>query len=130
MLVYLVGEPAEVVTNWTPWSITNSAMFGSRTKAWAMLTPNGRSVRSRIRRISSLTASSSPDEVSMIPQAPARETADANRLRAIQPIGAWTSGMSRPRARLTRLSYATGRGTPRSCSLAGELLDSGQQDVE
>ena len=115
-LVYLVGEPADVVTNLTPWSITNSAMFGSRTKAWAMLTPNGRSVRSRIRRISSLTASSSPDEVSMIPQAPAWETADARRLRAIQPIGAWTIGISTPRARATLLSNASGRFTAPSCS--------------
>ena len=40
---------------------------GSRTKACAMFTPNGLSVRSRILRISSFTASSSPDEVSMMP---------------------------------------------------------------
>ena len=39
--VYLVGCPAEVVTNCTPWSMTNSTMPGSRTNAWAMLTPNG-----------------------------------------------------------------------------------------
>ena len=104
--MYFIGEPADVVTNCTPWSMTNSAMLGSRTKAWAMLTPNGLSVRSRIRRISSFTASSSPDDVSMIPQAPARETAEASWLRAIQPIGAWTMGMSTPRARVTRLSKA------------------------
>ena len=95
-LVYFVGEPADVVTNLTPWSITNSAMLGSRTNAWAMFTPNGLSVRSRIRRISSLTASSSPEDVSMIPQAPARDTAEASWLRAIQPIGACTIGISTP----------------------------------
>ena len=81
-------------------------MLGSRTNAWAMLTPNGWSVRSRILRISSLTASSSPDDVSMIPHAPACDTADASWLRAIQPIGACTIGMSTPRSRLTRLSNA------------------------
>ena len=106
--MYLVGEPADVVTNCTPWSITNSAMAGSRTKAWAMLTPKGLSVRSRIRRISSFTASSSPEEVSMIPHAPARDTAEASWLRAIHPIGACTIGMSTPRWRETRLSKAAG----------------------
>ena len=44
---------------------------GSRTKTWAMFTPNGLSVRSRILRISSRTASSSPDDVSMMPRPPA-----------------------------------------------------------
>ncbi len=48
--------------------------------------------------ISPLTASSSPDEVSMIPNAPARHTADASWLRAIQPIGACTIGISTPRS--------------------------------
>jgi hypothetical protein len=104
--VYFVGEPAEVVTNSTPCSITNSAIDGSRTNAWAMLTPNGRSVSSRILRISSFTASSSPDDVSMIPQAPARDTAEASWLRAIHPMGACTIGMDTPRSRLTRLSNA------------------------
>ena len=42
-----------------------------------MLTPNGLSVRSRIRLISSRMTSSSPDEVSMIPMAPAFDTAEA-----------------------------------------------------
>ena len=109
-LVYFIGDPADVVTNCTPWSMTNSAMFGSRTKAWAMLTPNGLSVRSRIRRISSFTASSSPEDVSMIPQAPARETAEASWLRAIQPIGAWTIGTSTPRARLHPVVEGRGKG--------------------
>ena len=43
-------------------------------------------------RISRWQASVSPDEVSMIPSPPARETALAKVLRAIQPIGAWTMG--------------------------------------
>ena len=93
---YLLGSPAEVVTNFTPWSTTNETMSGSRTKAWAMFTPNGLSVRPRILRISSRTASSSPEEVSMIPSPPALDTAEASWLRAIQPIGAWTMGYSIP----------------------------------
>src|SRR5215468_4480095 len=105
-------------------------MLGSRTNAWAMLTPNGLSVRSRIRRISSFTASSSPEEVSMIPQAPARETAEASWLRAIQPIGAWMIGISTPRWRETRLSNAAGRVTWTSWSLLRELLDTSEEDVE
>ena len=31
--VYFVGSPAEVVTNFTPWSTTKSTIFGSRTKS-------------------------------------------------------------------------------------------------
>ena len=42
----------------------------------------------------------------MMPQAPAADTADASRLRAIQPIGACTIGISTPRWRDTRLSNA------------------------
>ena len=95
--VYFVGDPADVVTNLTPCSITNSAIDGSRTKACAMFTPNGRSVSSRIRAISPFTMSSSPDDVSMIPHAPARDTAAASWLRAIHPIGACTIGTSTPR---------------------------------
>ena len=57
-----------------------------------MFTPKGLSVRSRILRISSRTASSSPDDVSMMPRPPALDTAEASWARAIQPIGAWTMG--------------------------------------
>ena len=57
-----------------------------------MFTPNGLSVRSRILPISSRTASSSPDDVSMIPRPPAFDTAEASWARAIQPIGACTIG--------------------------------------
>ena len=102
-----MGLPAEVVTNRMPWPATNSTMSGSRTKAWAMLTPNGLSVRSRMARISSRTASSSPDEVSMMPMAPALETADASGERAIHPMGACTMGRSTPRSSVTRLEKGT-----------------------
>src|SRR5437763_2560889 len=81
-------------------------MLGSRTKAWAMLTPNGLSVRSRILRISSRTASSSPDDVSMMPSPPALETAEASWDRAIHPIGACTIGYSTPSSSVTRLTMA------------------------
>ena len=56
---------------------------GSRTNACAMFTPNGLSVRSRILAISSRTSSSRPDDVSMIPSAPAFDTADASCARAM-----------------------------------------------
>src|SRR4051812_2552949 len=78
-------------------------MWGSRTNAWAMLTPKGLSVRSRIFSISIRTWSSSPDDVSMIPSPPALDTADASWLRAIHPMGAWTIGTSTPSSWVTRL---------------------------
>ena len=87
--VYRVGLPADVVTKRTPWAITNSTITaGSATKAWAMLTPKGLSVRSFIRATSSRITSSSPDEVSMMPMAPALDTAEASGARAIHPMGA------------------------------------------
>ena len=78
-----LGSPAEVVTNRTSLSTTKSTIDGSRTRFWAMFTPNGLSVRVRIRRISSRMASSSPDDVSMIPMPPAFDTADARGDRAM-----------------------------------------------
>ena len=85
--------------------MTKSTMtVGSATKAWAMFTPKGLSVRSFILAISSRMASSSPDEVSMMPMAPALETAEASRERAIHPMGAWTMGISTPRSSVTRLA--------------------------
>ena len=63
-------------------------MSGSLTNAWAIFTPNGFFVFSRISLISSLITSNSPEEVSIIPKPPASETAEANCERAIQPIGA------------------------------------------
>src|SRR5262249_45167235 len=106
-------------------------MPGSRTKACAMFTPKGRLVSSRMRRISPRIASSSPDEVSMMPNAPAFDTAAASGERAIQPIGACTIGISTPRRRVTRLSKrmrarqdsgmrrrtSTGRGGARAAAL-------------
>ncbi|SHU09768.1 Uncharacterised protein [Mycobacteroides abscessus subsp. abscessus] len=102
MRVYLLGSPALVVTKVTPWSTTNCAMEGSRTNACAMLTPKGLSVSSRMARISSLMASSSPELVSMMPSPPALHTALASWDRAIQPIGACTIGRSTPSNSVTR----------------------------
>ena len=90
--VYRAGSPAEVVTNRTPWSATKSTMPGSATNIWAMLTPHGLSVRSRIAAISSRTSSRRPEDVSMIPKPPAFETAEANCARAMNPIGACSTG--------------------------------------
>ncbi len=100
--VYFVGLPADVVTNVTPCSITKSAIAGSRTKACAILTPNGLSVRVRIFFISSLMTSSSPELVSIMPMPPALETAAASCDRAIHPIGACTIGVSTPSISVTR----------------------------
>ena len=69
-----------------------------------MFTPNGRLVSSRMAPTSRTKASSSPEEVSMIPRPPAEETAEASRERAIQPIGACTTGISTPNSRVMRLS--------------------------
>src|SRR3546814_1734615 len=80
-----------------------------------MFTPKGLSVRSRILRISSRITSSSPDDVSMIPMAPAFDTALASCERAIQPIGAWTIGMSTPRRSVTRFEKLEEVGTTPSC---------------
>ena len=101
--VYFVGSPAEVVTNETPFSATNSTIEGSRTNSCAMFTPNGLSVSSRIFTISSRTSSRRPDEVSMIPSPPALETADASWARAMNPIGAWTIGCSMPSISVIRV---------------------------
>ena len=83
MAVNRLGSPAEVVTNPTSWSITKSMTVASGTKSWAMFTPQGRSVRSRILAISTLMSSSWPEEVSMMPMAPAFDTAEASWARAM-----------------------------------------------
>ena len=124
--MYFVGLPAEVVTNFTPCSTTKSTIAGSRTKACAMFTPKGLSVRSRILRISSFTASSSPDDVSMMPSAPAFETAEASCARAIQPIGACTIGISTPSSSVTRLRK--GIGTPPRAWHASPAPGPGRRD--
>jgi hypothetical protein len=55
------------------------------------LTPKGKPV-SRMMAISRWQLAVSPEEVSMMPKPPARETADAKVLRAIQPMGACKMG--------------------------------------
>src|SRR6185437_9554836 len=101
---YFCGSPADVVTNLTPWSMTNFTMSGSRTKACAIFTPNGFFVRPRIFWISMRTSSSRPDDVSMMPMPPAFDTAEASWARAIQPMGAWTMGYSTPSISVMRFS--------------------------
>ena len=83
MAVNRLGSPAEVVTNPTSCSMTKSMTVASGTSSWAMLTPHGRSVRSRILAISTLMSSSWPEEVSMMPMAPASDTAEASWARAM-----------------------------------------------
>ena len=90
--VYRAGSPADVVTNLTPCAATNSTIWGSVTSIWAMLTPQGLSVRSRIAFISTRTSSRRPEDVSMIPNPPALETADASCARAMNPMGACSTG--------------------------------------
>ena len=103
------------MTNFTPWSTTKETMSGSRTKAWAMFTPNGLSVSVRIFLTSSRTASSSPDEVSMMPRPPALDTAEASCARAIQPIGACTMGYSTPSISVMRVLIMDVPGGFASC---------------
>jgi hypothetical protein len=87
----LAGLPAEVVTKRIPTSHTKRNMASSFRKRMGRFTPNGRPL-STMARISRWQFSVSPDEVSIIPKPPARDTALAKGLRAIQPIGAWTMG--------------------------------------
>src|ERR1700683_1053235 len=91
-------------------------MPGSRTKACAIFTPKGLSVSSRILRISSLISLNSPDEVSMIPIAPAFETAEASCARAIQPIGACTIGYLTPSSLVIRFSKRISSSSDRHVS--------------
>ena len=71
---YLSGEPADVVTNSTPSSTIIWTIAGSVRNASGRLTPNGLSVSSRVRRMSSRTMSM-PSEPGTRPIAPASETA-------------------------------------------------------
>jgi hypothetical protein len=66
-------------------------MASSFKKRIGRLTPNGRPVAA-IFVISAWQFAVSPDEVSMMPSPPARETAEASGKRAIQPMGACTMG--------------------------------------
>src|ERR1700716_3229203 len=92
----LAGEPAEVLTNFTPLAATRSTIRGSRMNRIGRLTPNGLRGSSFILAISARHLSTSPLDVSMMPSPPAWETAEASWLRAIQPIGAWTMGYFTP----------------------------------
>src|SRR5258708_39989446 len=85
------GLPADVVTNLTPELQTNFSIASSRRNRIGRLTPNGR-FSAFILLISAWQASVSPDEVSMMPSPPARDTAEASWERAIQPIGACRIG--------------------------------------
>src|SRR5260370_42167533 len=85
------GLPADVVTNLTPELQTNFSIASSRRNLIGRLTPNGR-VNAFIWLISAWQASGSPDEGSMMPSPPARETPDASLARPIQPIGACRIG--------------------------------------
>src|SRR6266404_6058454 len=92
----LAGEPAEVVTNFTPLAATRSTSRGSRMNSSGKLTPKGLLVSSFMRAISPRHWSTSPLDVSMTPRPPALETAEASWLRAIQPIGACMIGYFTP----------------------------------
>ena len=81
------GLPAEVLTQRTPLSQTNLSMASSLRNRMGKLTPNG-SPEARMTSISRLQSSVSPEEVSITPSPPARDTASANCDRAIHPMGA------------------------------------------
>ena len=87
----LAGLPAEVVTNFTPDAHTKRSMASSFKKRMGRFTPNGRP-SALILVISAWQLAVSPDEVSMMPSPPARDTAEASCVRAIQPMGAWMMG--------------------------------------
>ena len=76
--MYFPGSPAEVVTNFMPCSNTNSIMLSSLKNIKGKFTPKGLSVSFDIAKISALQFSVSPEEVSMIPNPPAFETAEAS----------------------------------------------------
>ena len=87
------GSPAEVVTNFTPWSTMNFDDAGIAHEGVGDVHPER--LVGQLAHLGDLLldASSSPDEVSMMPMPPAFETAEASWARAIQPIGAWTIGI-------------------------------------
>ena len=127
--VCLSGEPAEVVRNVIPSSTIMSMIRMSWTKASGRLTPNGRSVIERVRRMSSRT-SSIPSEPGTSPIAPASATAATSVGLATYPIGAWTMGMCTPNMRVMRLSNSIGRklGHSEYLSRSGLRLPSAHTD--
>ena len=97
----LDGLPADVVTNFTPLVQTNLSMASSLRKRIGRLTPKG-NPSAAMAVISAWQLAVSPEEVSMMPKPPARDTADASALRAIHPMGAWTMGYFAPVCARTR----------------------------
>jgi hypothetical protein len=85
------GLPADVVTKRSPASQTKRSMASSFRKRMGRFTPKGNPLAC-ICAISRWQAAVSPDDVSMMPRPPARDTALANGERAIQPMGACTMG--------------------------------------
>ena len=102
------GLPADVVTNLTPELQTNFSIASSRRNRIGRLTPNGK-FSAFILLISTWQASVSPEEVSMMPSPPARDTAEASWVRAIQPIGACTIGYLAPVWAITRFMAINSR---------------------
>ena len=90
-----------------------------------MFTPRGLSVRLASLAISVPMTWISPEDVSMMPEAPALEMAAASWDRAIQPIGACTMGPCTPSMAVTGLSNCMVAETspPRPRSVAGVLAD-------
>ena len=88
----LAGLPAEVVTNLTPESQTKRSIASSLQESDRQVDAERQAAGALICAISRLAVSVSPDEVSMMPRPPARDTAEASCVRAIQPIGACTMG--------------------------------------
>src|SRR3982074_295813 len=89
------GLPADVVTNLTPESQTNFSIASSRRNRIGRLTPNGR-FSAFIFLISAWQAFFFPRRGSVVATPPARETAEASWVRAIQPIGACRIGYLAP----------------------------------
>jgi hypothetical protein len=89
--VYLVGSPAEVVTNARPGRRRSRR---SRVAHEGLGDVHAERLVGEVAHLADLVAhaSSSPDDVSMMPSPPAFDTADASWARAIQPIGACTIG--------------------------------------
>ncbi len=106
----LAGLPAEVVTNFTPDAQTNLSIASSLRNRIGKFTPNGKP-SAAIFLISAWQLTVSPDEVSITPRPPARDTALASCVRAIQPMGACTMGNLAPvwaKTRLVRLAWLSG----------------------
>ena len=110
----LAGLPAEVVTNLTPELQTKRSMASSFRKRIGRFTPKGKPSW-LMAVISAWQFCVSPEDVSITPRPPARDTAEANGVRAIQPMGAWMMGYFAPVWARTRFKNCLSRsGRPRS----------------